>query len=330
MRPAGTTAWISPVAPSATVGGTIATNAGGLRVIRFGDTRRQLVGVEAVLGNATVISHLGGLRKDNTGYHLPSLLCGSEGTLGVVTAARFDLVPAFTEHAVALLAFDDVDGAIDAASELRRGLLALSAAEVFFDDGLELVCSSEGVGRPLSRHVAYLLVEASGATDPGADLAGAVASLRGVADVAVALDTVRAAALWRYREGHTEAINRLGAPHKLDVTLPASALGEFVSRVRGVVEDVAPGARTWLFGHAGDGNIHVNVTGVEPDDERVDDAVLRLAASFAGSISAEHGIGAAKRRWLVLNRSEAEIAAFRAIKRALDPAAILNPHVLLS
>ncbi len=136
--------------------------------------------------------------------------------------------------------------------------------------------------------------------------------------------------MWRYREGHTEAINALGAPHKLDVTLPAPALAAFIERVPDVVKAVNPRATTWLFGHVGDGNVHVNITGVDPDDVAVDDCVLILAADMGGSISAEHGIGTAKRPWLHLNRSEAEIAAFRSIKEALDPAGILNPHVLFA
>ena len=314
---------------SATVGGTIATNAGGLRVIRYGDTRRQLVGVEAVLGTGAVISHLGGLRKDNTGYHLPSLLCGSEGTLGVVTAATLELVPRADRRVVALLGFDEVGPALAALGPLRVGLPSLSAAELFFREGLALVCETTGVPPPFDRpHRAYLLVEAAATVDPMADLAGAVASIDRIADVAVADDSVRAANLWRYREAHTEAINTLGAPHKLDVTLPGDALAEFVDRVRGAVERVDPRARAWLFGHAADGNIHVNVTGVDPEDDAVDDAVLRLTAELGGSISAEHGIGMAKRRWLGLNRSAAEIDTFRAIKRALDPDSVLNPGVL--
>ena len=137
-----------------------------------------------------------------------------------------------------------------------------------------------------------------------------------------------AEALWRYREGHAEAINQLGPPHKLDVTIAADHLPEFFARVRACVAAVAPDARVWLFGHAGDGNVHVNVSGVAPDDERVTDAVLRLVAELHGSISAEHGIGTAKRRWVHLTRSPAELGAFRAIKDALDPNGILNPHVL--
>jgi FAD/FMN-containing dehydrogenase len=153
-------------------------------------------------------------------------------------------------------------------------------------------------------------------------------SIPWIEDVAVATDPGRRAQLWRYREGHTEAINTLGPPHKLDVTLPAGELAAFIERIPTVVAEVNPNAFTWLFGHAADGNVHVNITGIDPDDLAVDDRVLRFAAAFGGSISAEHGIGTAKRQWLHLNRSEAEIAAFRRIKEALDPGGILNPHVL--
>jgi FAD/FMN-containing dehydrogenase len=135
--------------------------------------------------------------------------------------------------------------------------------------------------------------------------------------------------LWRYREAHTEAINAIGPPHKLDVTLPPDALGTFVVGVTDAVHAVVPEATVWQFGHAGDGNIHVNVTGVDPDDERIADAVLRLVAGLHGSISAEHGIGTAKRRWVHLTRTPEELAVFRAIKDALDPRGVLNPRVLL-
>ena len=136
--------------------------------------------------------------------------------------------------------------------------------------------------------------------------------------------------LWRYREDHTPAINTLGPPHKLDVTLPAGAMAAFVDRVPGSVASIDPEVRTWLFGHVGDGNIHVNVTGLPPDDDRVDDVVFRLAVGLGGSISAEHGIGTVKKRWLSLSRTPSELAAFRSIKGALDPDGILNPNVLLS
>ncbi len=315
---------------SATVGGSVATNAGGLRVLRHGDTRAQLLGVEAVLGTAAVVSRLSGLTKDNTGYHLPGLLCGSEGTLGVVTAARFRLVAPLAQRVVALLAFRTPSDAVAAAGSLRRQLPSLSAAELFFDEGLSLVREVLSLPTPFpSRHRAYLLLEAGADHDPVTELSAAVESLHGVEAVAVATGGHGADQLWRYREGHTEAINTLGAPHKLDVTVPMDAFAELVERVPEVVARLRPEARTWLFGHAAEGSLHVNVTGVDPADEEVDEAVLRLVASLEGSISAEHGIGRAKRRWLDLCRSSAEIEAFRAIKGALDPDGILNPGVLL-
>ena len=314
----------------ATVGGTIATNAGGVHVLRYGPTRRQVVGIEAVLADGSAIGHLDALDKDNSGYDLPGLLCGSEGTLAVVTAARLRLVPQPAFTVVTLLAFDDVDLALDAVGELRRSFDCAQAIELFFHAGVDLVCDRLGLARPFAaRHVAYVLVEAGAHADPTDALAAAVASLAGVADAAVSTDDASARALWRYREAHTEAINLLGAPHKLDVALPARALGRFVAEIAGRVRAVAPSAQVWLFGHAGDGNVHVNVTGVAPDDEDVTAAVLTFVASLHGSISAEHGIGSAKREYLHLVRTPAEIATFRAIKSALDPRNILNPNVLL-
>jgi FAD/FMN-containing dehydrogenase len=315
---------------SATVGGTVATNAGGTHVLHHGDTRAQLLGMEAVLGTGAVVSHLGGLVKDNTGYHLPGLVCGSEGTLAVVTAARLRLVPDLPWRTVAVLAFASVADALGGSAVLRRSLPSLEAVELFLAPGLELVCTVTGMSPPFPEaHPAYLLVEAADRVDPTEAVAEAVGAVGRLAGSVVATESSRRAELWRYREAHTEAINTLGPPHKLDVTLPLGALAEFVDRVPVEVHAVDPTARTWLFGHAGDGNVHVNVTGPAPGDERVDETVLRLVAGYGGSISAEHGIGAAKRRWLHLARSDSEIAAFRAIKRALDPDGILNPNALL-
>lgn len=315
---------------SATVGGSVATNAGGLHLLRYGGTRHQVLGIEAVLGDGSVVSHLGGLLKDNTGYDLAGLLCGSEGTLGVVTRARLRLHPPPRERVLALVGFASVDDAVAAASTLRRSLPSLEACELALADGLALVGQVSGRTAPFDTWPpAVLLIGCADATDPTGALAGAVEALDGVDGVAVASEDNRRADLWHWREGHTEAINALGPPHKLDVTLPGAAVAEFIAAVPRAVATVAPDARVWQFGHAADGNVHVNVTGVEPGDERVDDAVLRLVDDLGGSISAEHGIGTAKKRWLRLNRSDAEIAAYRAIKSALDPAGILNPNVLL-
>ncbi len=319
---------------SATIGGNVGTNAGGLRLLRYGDTRAQVLGVEAVLGTGAVVSHLGGLLKDNTGYALAPLLCGSEGTLGVVTAVRLRLVPPSPASVVALLAFDGDDAVgrmVATALGVRRELPDLSAAEFLLGPGMELVCATSGLPAPFPEpHDAYLLLEVSGPTDPTAALVEAVGSVEGLADAAVGTEAPRARALWRYREAQPEAVNAVGVPpHKLDVTLPFGELAAFVAEVPAVVAAVAPGARTWLYGHVADGNVHVNVTGPDPDDETVDDAVLRAVVERGGSISAEHGIGTAKAHWLHLNRSPAELAAFAAVKRALDPDGILNPHVLL-
>ncbi len=184
--------------------------------------------------------------------------------------------------------------------------------------------------RPFSSaYPTYLLVEAADQTDPTEALAEATDSIDHVIEVVVATDPSRRAQLWRYREEHTEAISTLGPPHKLDVTLPLGSLAEFIDQVPTTVGAIAPAARTWLFGHVGDGNIHVNVSGLPPDDDRVDEGVLHMVGDFGGSISAEHGIGVAKRRWLNLSRTADEISAFRALKRALDPDGVMNPNVLL-
>jgi FAD/FMN-containing dehydrogenase len=328
---------------SATVGGMAATNAGGLRMLRYGGMRAQTAGVEAVLADGRVVSHLGGLAKDNTGYDLAGLLAGSEGTLAVITRLRLRLVPRLEHRTAGLLAFADADAALEALVALRRRLPgSLEAVELFLADGVALVCDHLGLTPPFGRlDPVYLLVEVAGAHDPTEELAEAVVEGVGerALDGAVESEPAGRARLWRYREAHTEAINAAGVPVKLDVTLPLGELAGFLTAVCVAVDRAAPGARCVLFGHVGDGNVHVNVLGAweshlppatqESRAAAVEDAVLRLVARLGGSISAEHGIGTAKRPWLHLNRSPVEIDAFRAIKRALDPTGILNPHVLL-
>ena len=325
---------------SATIGGMTATNAGGLHVIRWGPMRDQLTGVRAATTTGTIVGDQRGLLKDNTGYHLPSILCGSEGTLAVVTSARLRLVAPTEATAVALLAFSSVEDAVRAAGQLRYSLDEISAIELMVAEGVELVCSIKGWPPPFEQPSnALLLVEVSGAEGVVGRLAEAVGSLSSVDDVAVGESADQRARLWRYREAHTEAIATEaarsagplgpGATHKLDVTLPPAMLASFMSEIRALVIENRPNAKVWLFGHAGDGNIHVNITGIAQDDEAIDEMVLRTVAERGGSISAEHGIGRAKRRWLHLNRSVDEIALYRAIKRAFDPDGILSPGVLL-
>jgi FAD/FMN-containing dehydrogenase len=315
---------------TATIGGMAATNAGGLHVVRHGTMRTQVLGIEAVLGDGTFVQHLAGLRKDNTGYDLAGLLCGSEGTLGVITATTLRLVAAPDEVVTALVGFDSVDAAVAAATTLVA-LDSLSALELALGDGLALVATLLGLDLPDAGHAAAaVLVEVAASHDPTPELAAAVDTLTGrVAEPAVARTDRDRARLWRLREGHPEAAATLGIVHKLDVTVALDAIGELVARVRSAIADAAPGATTLLYGHLGDGNMHVNVVAPELDASAVEDAVLEIVVDLGGSISAEHGIGVAKRRWLARARSEGDIVAFRSIKRALDPAGIMNPNVLL-
>ena len=315
---------------SATVGGLTATNAGGIRVLRYGSMRAQVMGAEAVLADGSVVSRLGGLAKDNTGYDLVSLLCGSEGTLGVITRLRLRLVPRLRSRAVALLALPDTAAAVQILPELRERLPDLSAAELFLAPGLALVRSYAGLPAPFPvAHPAYLVLECAGRADPTDALVEAVAEVDGLLDATVATDAAGQRALWAYREQHTEAISAAGVPVKLDVSVPVGRLPELVERLPAVIEDACAGARPVLFGHVNEGNLHVNVLDAGERAEDVSDAVLRLVADLGGSISSEHGVGRAKVPWLGLSRSGNEIAAMRAIKTALDPAGLLNPGVLL-
>ncbi len=318
---------------SATVGGLVATNAGGIRVLRYGSMRAQVLGAEAVLADGSVLSRMAGLAKDGTGYDLVALLAGSEGTLGIVTAVRVRLVPRLSERCVALLAVEDAAAAIALLPDLRAGLPALSAAELLLPDGLALVRRYAGLPAPFAApHGAYLLVECAAASDPSEaveQLIGALLDAGRVRDATVASDSAGQRGLWAYREQHTEAIGAEGVPVKLDVSVPLDRLAELCDALAPTVAAVAPDSRLIVFGHVNEGNLHVNVLDAGAAAERVSAAVLGLIAQMSGSISSEHGVGRAKPAYLHLSRSPAEIAAMRAIKRALDPAGLLNPGVLL-
>lgn len=315
---------------SATVGGMVATNAGGIRVLRYGSMREQVAGVEAVLIDGRIISRLDGLAKDSTGYDLGHLLAGSEGTLAVITMLRLRLVTAEPERAVALIAVRGAAEAVGLLASLRPQLPGLCAAELSFDSGLRLVAGHLGVGVPLAgAGGAYVLVEVAGQSDPLDDLLAALEASEQVLDATVASSAADRARLWQLRESHTEAISAAGVPVKLDVSVPVSRLAGLVDRLPATVAAAAPGAELVVFGHLAEANLHVNVLGSAGNAEAVTAAVLALVAKLGGSISSEHGVGQAKARWLGLSRTPAEIDVMRSVKAAFDPLGLLNPHVLL-
>ncbi len=315
---------------SATVGGMVATNAGGIRVLRYGSMREQVAGVEAALIDGRIISRLDGPAKDSTGYDIGHLIAGSEGTLAVVTRLRLRLVTAQPARTVALIAVRDTAAAVDLLAALRLALPGVSAAELCFDSGLALVARHLGVRSPLAgAGGAYVLIEVARESDPGDDLLAALESCEQVLDATVASSAADRARLWELREGHTESISSAGVPVKLDVSVPGTRLAELVERLPDAVAAVAPAAVLVTFGHLAEANLHVNVLRATDTAEAVTGAVLALVASLGGSISSEHGIGRAKAHWLELSRSPAEIAVMRSIKAAFDPLGLLNPGVLL-
>jgi FAD/FMN-containing dehydrogenase len=327
---------------SATLGGLIACDAGGLRALRHGTARRQLAGLRAVLADATVIdSRMTGLIKDTAGYDLGALLAGSEGTLAIITAVRWSLAPQRPARAVALVGLETVADAVALARTLRPALASLEVCELMLHDGMALTLDHLGLAAPMALTPVAVLLECASAQDPMPELAAALADAGADGRAVSAADSAGRERLAAIRERHADAIAAEGVPVKFDVGVPLDRIAEFCAEVDRVVAAVRPRARVITFGHLGDGNLHVNVLPADPADpagpedvvasvDALDDAVLGLVARCAGTVSAEHGIGVQKVGHLELTRSPAEIAAMTAIKRALDPMGILNPGVGLA
>ncbi|MFN2587214.1 MAG: FAD-binding oxidoreductase [Actinomycetota bacterium] len=315
---------------SATVGGMVATDAGGALVMRHGTMRDLVAGLEVVLADGSILDRVRGAPRGGSGFDLTRLMAGSEGTLGVVTAARLRLVPGAAHRTVALLACDSLDGAVAATLSLRDRVPSVEAVDFFLPGGLDLVMRHTRLP-PLfpGRGGAYLVVSCSAPHDPERELAAAVADLAGVRDAAVAQSADQRARLWSYRELHAEAVAAAGVPHKLDVAVAPERVPELVDRIDAWLADDREGAAAIYYGHLAAGTVHVNVLGAARDDAPLDEAVLRIVADMRGGIAAEHGVGRAKNRWLHLARSPGEIAGMAAVKRALDPRGILNPGKLL-
>jgi FAD/FMN-containing dehydrogenase len=297
---------------SCQIGGAIATNAGGVRVIQSGTARDQVLGLEVVLADGTVLDSMNQMIKNNTGYDLKHWFIGSEGTLGVITRAVLRLRPPRKRVETALCALTGYTAVLRLLSVLRDGL---SAFEVMWEDFFEFGAQTSPFNR---RYPVYALVETMGS--------GLADRLDGiVADAVLAHSTAEARALWEIREAVAAFVERCD-PLNFDVSLPIARIGAFVEDFKVSF----PGS--FFFGHIGDSNLHVTVDrnafpGVSP--EAVDRAIYSLVESYRGSVSAEHGIGILKREFLRCSRTEAEIRAMWAIRKALDPKGILNPGKVL-
>jgi FAD/FMN-containing dehydrogenase len=331
---------------SAQIGGVLATNAGGNNTVRYGNARDLVLGLEVVLPDGQVWHGLRRLHKDNTGYCLRQLFVGSEGTLGIITAAVLKLYPRPREIAVALCAVVSPEAALDLFNRLQQhDAAAIQAFEYMSGAGLELVLQQiPGTVRPLAQPAAhYVLVELA-TPRQGADLRGALEQVLAaameadvIADAVIAESGAQRAALWRLREEHSEAQKRAGASVKNDVSVPVSRVPELIRRASEACERLVPGIRCMPFGHLGDGNIHVNLVqpeGADPDaflarDHELMDAVNAVVRDLDGSFSAEHGIGRLKPYMMPEWRGGAELELMRRIKAALDPRGLLNPGKLL-
>ena len=324
---------------SSQVGGNIATNAGGVKVIRYGLTRHWVLGLEVVLASGDVLELGGALEKNNTGLDLRQLFIGSEGTLGVITEATLKLTRPPEKLDVFLFAVPDLAAVLALFREARRGPFVIMAYEFFTEACLARVRRHRSVVTPLSAPSDYYVLLEVERGEPDA-LEAWVTSLfeRGlVADGTLAQHARQAAELWTLREGISESLSATGLPHKNDIALPIHALEGFCAELEAFFEREYPGWEIALFGHIGDGNLHVNV--MKPDDldrgeflkktKAADHAIFALVQRYRGSISAEHGIGLLKKDYLGYSRSAEEIALMRGIKRVLDPANLLNPGKVL-
>jgi FAD/FMN-containing dehydrogenase len=314
---------------TATIGGNIATNAGGIRVLRYGMFRAQVAGLETVLADGTILSSLRGLDKDNSGYDLNQLFIGSEGTLGVVTRALLRLHPKPFGEANAFLAVPSLGAALTLLARLRAAMgAALSAFELMLPAAYEGVSSFLGMTRPFETKAPfYVLTEVQAARDDTTQddfMACLMAALEeGIAVDAVISQSQREfQALWTMRDSCADYIRTLDQIASGDISVPVQNIEAFLSASQTALRALDPATEFIVFGHLGDGNLHYVIR--TPQGYEAMARVYHLVAAHGGSISAEHGIGIDKKPWLHLSRSEAEIGTMRRLKTALDPSGILN------
>jgi len=331
---------------SCQIGGNISTNAGGTAVLRYGNARELVLGLEVVLPSGDIWDGLRGLRKDNTGYDLKHLFIGAEGTLGVITAAVLKLFPRPNSRATAVVAVRSPDAAV---ALLDRAQVAggerLTAFELFSDFCLSLVLKHfrDTVAPLQRRYPFYVLVELSD-TQPGEGIRALAENVLAsaleegiVLDAAIAQSETQARALWSLREFVSEAQAREGPNIKHDVSIPISRIAEFIAATDAEIARAHPGIRLVTFGHLGDGNVHYNVSSPEGtaaeefsrDPGAINRVVHDSVARFGGSISAEHGLGQLKREEILRYKSLLEMELMRGVKRSFDPLGIMNPGKVL-
>ncbi len=328
------------------IGGNLATNAGGTGVLAYGNTRSLVLGVEVVLADGRVWNGLRALKKDNAGYDLKDLFIGSEGTLGLITAAVLKLFPKPAEAATALVALDRISDAL-ALLALAQGTsgTGLTAFEFVPRIALEFVTRhTPGTRDPFAKaHPWYVLLEISGAKPDGRagrelEVVLTDASEQGLlVDAVIATSLTHAKGLWRLRETISEAQRYEGGNIKHDISVPVARIPEFIDRADAAVARLSPGARPIPLGHFGDGNVHYNVAQPPGMDARaflalwepMSEAVHAIVTDMGGSIAAEHGVGRLKRDWLPRYKSPIEMELMHRVKAALDPKGILNPGVVL-
>ena len=323
---------------SAQIGATVATNAGGNSVIRYGMTRDSVLGLEAVLADGTVVSSMNRMIKNNAAYDLKQLFIGTEGTLGVVTRLVLRLREAPRSNQTAMVAcgeFTDVTRLLKHMDAALGGTLA--AFEVMWNEFYRLVTTPPAKGTPPlgQEHRYYVLIESSGgdtARDQARfeDALGAAIEAGMVTDAVISASEAQRESLWALRDD-VESVFRLGMPVAFDVSLPVTEMDTYVGEVLARLDREWPAYRRFVFGHLGDGNLHIVAAGPPSAEARhgIERCVYEPLAARGGSVSAEHGIGLEKRPWLALSRSDTELALMRRIKAALDPKGILNPGRVL-
>src|SRR6185437_871092 len=342
--------WLLPLSisseGSAQIGGVLAVNAGGNNTVRYGNARDLVLGLEVVLPDGTVWNGLRKLRKDNTGYCLRQLFVGSEGTLGIITAAVLKLAPRPRTVAVALCGVADVEAALELFTRFQaHDAAAISAFELMSGLGISFVLKHiPGATLPLETPAPYYVLVELATPRPNADMHGAVEDVLAnaledgiVQDAAIASSEAQRAAIWRLREEHSEAQKREGASVKNDVSVPVSKVPAFIREATRACEALMPGIRAVPFGHIGDGNIHFNLEQpIDADpaaflaqDHAIMNAVNEVVRVYDGSFSAEHGIGKLKPYMMPDWRGGVELALMRQIKAALDPDGLMNPGKLL-